>query len=69
MFDILYYSNHIDKDKSIELLMNAIPNLYTLPPISLISFDGGWERLRLSEETEKNSIRSSIVYVGSMQGQ
>jgi hypothetical protein len=24
MFNILYYSNHIDKDKSIEVLMNAI---------------------------------------------
>jgi LmbE family N-acetylglucosaminyl deacetylase len=28
------------------------PDLYTLPPISLISVDGGWERLMLSEETE-----------------
>ena len=28
-----------------------------------------WEKLMLSEETEKNSIRSSSVYVGSMQGQ
>jgi LmbE family N-acetylglucosaminyl deacetylase len=28
------------------------PDLYTLPPIRLISFDGGWERLMLSEETE-----------------
>ena len=27
-------------------------DLYTLPPISLISVDGGWERLMLSEETE-----------------
>ena len=28
------------------------PDLYTLPPISLISVDGGWERLMLSEEIE-----------------
>ncbi|MCK4241226.1 MAG: PIG-L family deacetylase [Candidatus Atribacteria bacterium] len=28
------------------------PDLYTLPPIRLISFDGGWERLMLSEETK-----------------
>jgi len=27
MFNILYYSNHIDKDKSIEVLMNAIPKV------------------------------------------
>ena len=28
------------------------PDLYTLPPIRLITFDGGWERLMLSEETK-----------------
>ncbi|HER24989.1 MAG TPA: PIG-L family deacetylase [Candidatus Atribacteria bacterium] len=28
------------------------PDLYTMPPISLITFDGGWERLMLSEETK-----------------
>jgi LmbE family N-acetylglucosaminyl deacetylase len=28
------------------------PDLYTLMPIRLISFDGGWERLMLSEETK-----------------
>jgi hypothetical protein len=27
MFNILYYSDHINKDKSIELLMNAIPKV------------------------------------------
>ncbi|OGD13952.1 hypothetical protein A2V47_07920 [Candidatus Atribacteria bacterium RBG_19FT_COMBO_35_14] len=28
------------------------PGLYTLMPIRLITFDGGWERLMLSEETK-----------------
>jgi LmbE family N-acetylglucosaminyl deacetylase len=28
------------------------PDLYTLPPIRLITFNGGWERLMLSEETK-----------------
>ena len=28
------------------------PDLYTLMPIRLITFDGGWERLMLSEETK-----------------
>ena len=38
------------------------PDLYTLPPISLISFDGGWERLMLSEETENLKQRALKSY-------
>lgn len=38
------------------------PDLYTLPPISLISFDGGWERLMLSEETKNLKQKALTSY-------
>jgi LmbE family N-acetylglucosaminyl deacetylase len=38
------------------------PDLYTLPPISLISFDGGWERLMLSEETKNLKQKALASY-------
>lgn len=38
------------------------PDLYTLPPISLISFDGGWERLMLSEETKNLKQEALAAY-------
>ena len=38
------------------------PDLYTLPPISLITFDGGWERLMLSEETKNLKQKALASY-------
>ena len=38
------------------------PDLFTLPPISLISFDGGWERLMLSEETKNLKQKALASY-------
>jgi LmbE family N-acetylglucosaminyl deacetylase len=38
------------------------PDLYTLPPISLIGFDGGWERLMLSEETKNLKQEALAAY-------
>jgi LmbE family N-acetylglucosaminyl deacetylase len=38
------------------------PDLFTLPPISLITFDGGWERLMLSEETKNLKQKALASY-------
>jgi len=38
------------------------PDLYTLPPIRLITFDGGWQRLMLSEETINLKLKALESY-------
>ena len=38
------------------------PYLFTLPPIRLITFDGGWERLMLSEETKNLKQKALASY-------
>lgn len=43
---LIHHNNYPDPKKD-------RPNMYLLPPISLVSFDAEWQRLNLSADTEK----------------
>ena len=42
------------------------PDLYILPPLDLITLDGGWERFMLTEETKQLKERALRAYVSQL---
>ncbi len=42
------------------------PDLYLLPPLDLITLDGGWERFMLTEETKQLKERALRAYVSQL---
>jgi len=43
-----------------------VPNLFMLPPLDLITIDGGWERFMLSGETKQLKERALRTYVSQL---
>ena len=42
------------------------PDLYVLPPLDLITLDGGWERFMLPEETKRLKERALMAYMSQL---
>lgn len=43
-----------------------IPDLFILPPLDLITIDGGWERFMLSKETKQLKEKALRAYVSQL---
>ncbi len=42
------------------------PELFVLPPLDLVTIEGGWEKFMLSEETKKTKERALRAYVSQL---
>lgn len=42
------------------------PDLYVLPPLDLVTIDGGWEKFMLSEEIKSNKERALRAYMSQL---